>query len=208
LGLSNYSYLKNLQKVGKLLVKRKKEMKRLKKTKNEAKKEIHRVKIATFSEEAIQEKKKADELKQKIQPRAIYLFIQFQSMNGKEKFLKALDVSWWKRGWLSFCNKLLCCCKICPCFKAGEWNNIQHKYFEGKWPVIRHDVPDPSLIQWPNLGVSSTMRFLRGLLIYLVSVVIMVACFGLIMWAFAYKNSLESTGWKSSQCGKSKISFD
>lgn len=107
----------------------------------------------------------------------MYLFIQFQSMNGKEKFLKATKVSACRRFWLRCCRK------------KDKLNAIKHIYFEGKWPKILTETPDPSLIQWQNLGVGKCSRFLRAILIYSISILIMAACFYLIMLAYAQKST-------------------
>jgi len=63
-------------------------------------------------------------------------------MNGKEKFLNALDINICKRG-------------LMRCQKKHE--AIEHKYIGGKWPKV--DVaPDPSLIIWSNLGNGKIKR--------------------------------------------------
>lgn len=109
-------------------------------------------------------------------------------MNGKEKFLRAMNVSLARRFWYWFCR---CCYK-------NKLADIQHKYFQGKWPKINADLPDPSLILWPNLGVRTLSRACRSLFIYLVSILLMAVCFGLIMWAVNYSNGLKTVAWQSS----------
>lgn len=103
LGLSNYSYLKRMQKVGKLLIKRKKDILKQKKIKSEKKKDLLQLRIDINAKKAVEEKLKVDQYKAKTDPRPIYIFLQFQSMNGKEKFLKAINVSTFKRFWMHLC---------------------------------------------------------------------------------------------------------
>jgi hypothetical protein len=52
------------------------------------------------------------------------------------------------------------------------------------------ETPDPSLIQWPNLGVGKCSRFLRSILIYTISILIMAACFICITLAYNEKAEL------------------
>lgn len=52
------------------------------------------------------EKKDKIVAKQKI--RAIYAYIQFRSMAGKDRFLNSMNVSLCERFWILFCG---CCCK-------------------------------------------------------------------------------------------------
>ena len=61
---------------------------------------------------------------------------------------------------------------------------------------MQKEVSDPTLIQWSNLGVGKFSQFVRGLVVYLISIVIMAVSFGLIMWAIAYQKQLQRTGWK------------
>jgi len=65
-------------------------------------------KIEHAGKKAILEKLKVDHLKEKADPRAVYVFIQFQSMNGKEKFIKAVSVFWLWR----FLYRTCCCCRL------------------------------------------------------------------------------------------------
>jgi len=53
-------------------------------------------------------------------------------MNGKKKFMKAMNVS--------ACERMKLKCKK----RQGE---IEHKYIAGKWPKVE-SAPDPSLIVW------------------------------------------------------------
>ena len=57
-------------------------------------------------------------------------------MNGKEKFIKALNIS---------------SCRRCILRCQKKHDAISHKYIAGKWPSV-HVAPDPTLILWENLG--------------------------------------------------------
>jgi hypothetical protein len=84
------------------------------------------------------------------------------------------------------------------CYRPEHQSETKHKYFEGKWPRVVAETPDPSVILWKNLGVNINQRRLRGFLIYLLSTVITLLSFALIMWGFSEKEKLESNGLKSS----------
>ena len=47
-------------------------------------------------------------MKAKTHAKAIYVFLQFESMNGKKKFEDAVNISLFKRFWYNFC---------CLCYK-------------------------------------------------------------------------------------------
>lgn len=55
-------------------------------------------------------------------------------MNGREKFLRAFQISFFKRTYWLLCNKT-------------KYKEIEHKYIGGRWPQIMI-APDPSLIRW------------------------------------------------------------
>ena len=80
--------------------------------------------------------KKGNEYKENNTATARYAYIQFQSMNGKNKFIKAMDIN---------------CCKRCCLRCQKKHDEIAHKYIAGKWPTV-HEAPDPTLILWENLG--------------------------------------------------------
>lgn len=108
------------------------------------------------------------------QPQPVIAFIQFQSMNGVDKFQNAMNISKAKR-----------CCLICICRK----HQIRHKYLNGDiWPKL-HAAPEPSLIMWKNLGIGKMNRFLRKEIINLFSVVIMLLGFLAISYGKMYAES-------------------
>ena len=82
--------------------------------------------------------KAANDYKKKEPAECRYAYIQFLSMNGKEKFLDA-----YKRG---YCKR----CKVAIC---GVDKKDSHKMIGGKWPDVRI-ATEPTMINWANLGKS------------------------------------------------------
>lgn len=89
-------------------------------------------------------------------------------MNGKQKFLDALNVSAARR-----------CCIIC----CGDKKSIEHKYLGGQWPIVKEAV-DPSLIKWGNLGVGACGRKTRSLCVNLVAILIVLITFWGVTFVF------------------------
>ena len=96
-------------------------------------------------------------------------------MNAKKKFLQEINVPLWRRFLAN-----------CPCNKAG-YAKIEHIYMGKLWPQVYKHTADPSVIYWPNLGVSKMSRICRGIFVYLVSLLLMIVCFTLIAFAVGYK---------------------
>ena len=63
-------------------------------------------------------------------------------MNGKRKFLKAMNIGACKR----WCLRM-----------KKKQDTIEHKYMAGSWPEVV-SAPDPSLIVWENLGKGKIER--------------------------------------------------
>ena len=103
IGLSNYGYLAIMQKVGKLLMLKKKEQIRLKKTKSTIKQAKIVAKIEILHNNILMLRQQVADYIAKAKPRAVYVYIQFQSMNGKQKFLQAMKVSPAKRCMINCC---------------------------------------------------------------------------------------------------------
>ena len=78
-------------------------------------------------------------------------------MNGKTKFLNAMNASWGRR--------------ICDCNRS-----LRNKYLGNRWPVVS-EAPDPTLIIWKNLGKGKIERCCRNVTIFL-------AAFGLLTLGF------------------------
>ena len=67
---------------------------------------------------------------QKNKSRGVVAYAQFQSMNGRDKFLKAIKGTNW-------------CARVC-----GKKHD--HKYLKKKWPDVKKG-PEPTVIIWQNL---------------------------------------------------------
>jgi hypothetical protein len=94
-------------------------------------------------------------------------------MNGKEKFVKAMQVN---------------ACRRCCIMKCGKKENLEYKYLESHWPKIV-DAPDPTLINWQNLGYTRFNRFIRSLIVNLICFVIVMASFYSIIYALKRKEA-------------------
>ena len=68
-------------------------------------------------------------------------------MNGKTKFLNAMNASWGRR--------------LCDCNRS-----LRNKYLGNRWPVVS-SAPDPTLIIWKNLGKGKIERCCRNMMILL-----------------------------------------
>ena len=131
---------------------------------------------------------KIDRYIEQTKPKAVYVYIQFVSMNAREKFLRAIEVSEWQRVWYR-------------CFKKSKYSELKHKYIGGRWPEVKV-APDPSLIQWKNLGVEKTSRVLRGIAVYFLSFMILFLAFSLVIFAIQFSNDYKTSSWKESDCGQ------
>jgi hypothetical protein len=123
-GMNNYGWIQMYQPMEKLL-KEKKLYGRLHTLANcrgdyEGCKDLE-AEMIRLQKKAFNEVKKIEEEEAKMEAnqKAIYIYLQFQSMTGKNKFMKSLRVSKCKR-----------CCIKCQC--KGE--TINHKYIGGEWP--------------------------------------------------------------------------
>ena len=117
---------------------------------------------------------------------AVYAFLQFQSMNGKRKFIEAMNVNCCKRNCYNYC--------ICLRHRRSE---VDYKFLGNRWPTVT-DAPDPSQIIWTNLGIDSCNRCIRGFFIYVVLFAIVVCGFIGIVFAYNYQNSLQDANWSPS----------
>ena len=90
-------------------------------------------------------------------------------MDGVEKFQDELNISAGKRYCINTCG----CC--------GNKKDIEHKYFNGKWPKYER-APDPSLIIWGNLGVTPVRQCCRSFGVLIISTIIVIASFAAIVW--------------------------
>ena len=120
--------------------------------------------------------------KEKKSGQCAYVYIQFESMNGYEKFKSALDINKVKRFFMR---------------QSGRQHKIAHKYLggtgkgrccgDGMWPKIKR-APDPSLIQWQNLGIGKIERTCRTLTVYAASGLMLLLGFIFILKMLQYKD--------------------
>ena len=110
-------------------------------------------------------------------------------MNGREKFLNAMNISCWKR------CRLRCSSKI---------DTIEHKYMGGEWPDV---VPatDPTLILWHNLGKGKIARCGRGTISIIFSILVLLGGFLLIVFIM---NEQKKISVDLTECGEKKVSFE
>lgn len=106
-----------------------------------------------------------------------YAYVQFQSMNGKKKFLKAMNIG---------------CCKRCWIRCQGKQDEIAHKYLGGKWPEVK-SAPDPTLIMWQNLGKGSIERCGRSTIANVIAFILLLVGFVFIVYLFGVRDGLAST---------------
>lgn len=89
--------------------------------------------IDDLRKEAFDKLQKVHEWQANNEPTAVYAFIQFESMNGKNKFLDAMEMSCLKK----FCVRRIMC----------QDKQNAYKYLSGHWPEVI-EAPDPTLIEW------------------------------------------------------------
>ena len=106
-------------------------------------------------------------------------------MNGKRKFIKAMDIG---------------CCKrfILRCKKRED--EIAHKYISGKWPQVE-SAPDPSLILWANLGKGKIERCGRSTVSLILSILLLLIGFASIIYLLNLQDQYKS----DIVCGELKI---
>jgi len=82
-----------MQQMGKLLYQKKLESAKKIKITDENEKQKIQMRIDKLQEKALEKLKIVEKYKETHKSEAIYAFITFQSMNGKNKFLKALKIN-------------------------------------------------------------------------------------------------------------------
>lgn len=92
-------------------------------------------------------------------------------MNGKEKFIKAFEIG---------------ACRRCLIRCSKESYKLDHKYLGRRWPQVT-TAPDPTLIQWKNLGVGKLQRTLRACSIYFISLMIIIGNLLAITYVIAWQ---------------------
>jgi hypothetical protein len=111
--------------------------------------------------------------------RGIIAYAQFQSMNGRDKFLRAINKTAW-------------CMRICT-------KRHDYKYLKKKWPEVAKG-PEPTVIIWQNLQVGAFSRFIRTLFVALVTLVLLaISMMGIVV--SKYYQDTEGALYDVSQCG-------
>ena len=110
-------------------------------------------------------------------------------MNGKAKFLKAMNIS---------------SCRRCIIRCQGKQDTIEHKYIGGKWPVFE-PAPDPSLIVWENLGKGKIARCGRASMTNIMAFILLCGGFAFIIWLFGLQQSQFTD---TTNCGNQKYGIE
>ena len=110
-------------------------------------------------------------------------------MNGKQKFLKAMDIG---------------CCKRCRLRCKNQGDTIKHKYLAGDWPAVE-PATDPTLILWQNLGKGKIARCGRSTISIIFSILLLLAGFLLIV---VLLNEQKKVNVDTTECGEKTVSFE
>ena len=113
------------------------------------------------------------QLKEKRQGQCVYSYIQFQSMNGKQKFMKAMSVG--------RCRRFFTC---------GD-RSLRIRHLGNRWPVVS-DAPDPTLIIWKNLGKGKIERCCRNLTILLMAFLLLALGFWCIVKIYEVNDDFKN----------------
>ena len=100
-------------------------------------------------------------------------FITFRSMEGKERCIKAFEISWFQRYFIANC-----------CCLDGFFR--RKKLLQKGFPSIR-EVVDPQTVIWENLGVSFAQRCNQNMKTYMVVLMTLFISF----WGFYYFQTIE-----------------
>ncbi|TNV86581.1 hypothetical protein FGO68_gene17344 [Halteria grandinella] len=108
----------------------------------------------------------------------VVAFAQFQSMNGAQKFRKALRLSKW----------------------IQLFNGSMHedKKFQGAWLDIKK-APEPEVINWENYTVTKSSRIIRNLISILITCILLLLSLGAVATAQYFSNSAQE-GYETDQC--------
>lgn len=69
------------------------------------------------------------------------------------------------------------------CGKFGDRDDIEHKYLQNRWPVVKV-APHPTLIIWKNLGYGKINRCTRSVIVSLITIFLMILGFWIISRIF------------------------
>ena len=112
------------------------------------------------------------------------IYLTMQSMEGKQRVLNALKPKKFRR----CCNR----------------KKFEQRYINGKWLEV-YEAPQPSIILWENLSVTAFNRFLRILLVSLISGGLIAITFVLMVLCKNYQSDLTSS-YNASSCPDRTIS--
>ena len=104
-------------------------------------------------------------------------------MNGKTKFLKAMQVSRCRRCLTRCCGGCSACC--------GDVQQLRNRYLGGRWPRVS-EAPDPSLIIWKNLGKGKIERCCRNVTIFLAAFALLSLGFWAIVNIYEVNDDFKS----------------
>lgn len=139
---------------------------------------------------------KVNKYKDEHKNNVVYTYIQFHSMNGKQKFMDSLNRS-----------KLSCkhrCMLSCGCQRRVK--ELEHKLIGGMYPEVA-DAPDPTLILWSNLGVGKVNRCCRASANYLFSVLIIAIGFVIIIYIGNLRDKRVDSSWSPTACGSDQSRY-
>jgi len=162
-GLSDYGKLKYMMEMADIL----KDKKRFEKEGAEANKK----KIEESQKKATDLLKKLEEYASKTKSHAVVCYAQFQSMNGKEKFVQAIKGVGW--------------CMRC-CSKRHDYKRLRNR-----WMLVDAG-PEPTVIFWENLHVGDFNRAVRSAIVYLITFIILIASIGGIVISQNYQNEASA----------------
>ena len=111
-------------------------------------------------------------------------------MNGKKKFLEAMNIG---------------CCKRCTKMCSNKHDEIMHKYLGGRWPEVK-EATHPSLILWKNLGYGKIDRCLHSCYVSFFALLLMIGGFSIVIALIFYKNSYSATS--AIDCGNTEYTID
>ncbi|CDW83214.1 UNKNOWN [Stylonychia lemnae] len=157
-GLSGYKRLKYMISMARLLKRKRKQELLLDKTENPNDHLLFLANIYKINKLAQKKLESLQRYSKKHQPRAVVAYITFQSMNGREKFIRAMQTQ--------KSNNVFVAC-------AKDVKKSNHKLIEGVFPKVKQ-APEPSVIIWRNLKISNTNRFLRTIFTTFITICILV----------------------------------
>eukprot|EP00347_Sterkiella_histriomuscorum_P019608 403340984 len=146
-----------------------------------SKRDIYQEKIDELNKLAIQKLKDMEDYAKKNKQQAVIVYAQFQSMNGKEKYIRSM-------------KRIGLCRRIC-----GNKQAFRHKYLDESWPEVKY-APEPSVILWKNLKVGGFERISRTLFVTLITLILLAFSVMGIVVAKYYQDKYSSK-YNLNNCG-------